>query len=414
MSLIKTSLHSKRTHTSLIALHWLIVGLCALAGIPGTVVATDHWDGPAVKANGATDITDFFVFPTTIDSRKRLVLIANIFPFAKLEARFDPSVVQRFRLRPIVASDDSGFETGTDELRVECTASADVTLQTMACVMTLSDDGHDITLAKTNVNIDDPTGGGNAEFKVFAGIRADQSFTDLGRVRQPVWRNQSAADRPGVNGLACKNVLSLVVDIDHQALLAEVDGLWAAVTETHLLDDYGSLQQIDRMGRIEVTVFLVTDDPLRDAWNATDSFSRPSQTLEQQFVAQLQHNMHRLDNFEKSLIGANVIDWPDPHPLIPFYLRDYLVVNLDKSTPAASNEITYLDNIMAVIADRSVDSIGGRKPNEDVIARMMTIFINGPKRPEPNRGVGVNQPGRPAVDTFPYVMPAYGVQCDAG
>ena len=50
--------------------------------------------------------------------------------------------------------------------------------------------------------------------------------------------------------------------------------------------------------------------------------------------------------------------------------------------------------------------MGGRLPNEDVIKSMMTLLINGPQRAEPNRGVGVNAPDKPASDKFPFVQPA--------
>jgi hypothetical protein len=225
----------------------------------------------------------------------------------------------------------------------------------------------------------------------------------------PVWRDVDMSMRPGVNGLAGKNVLSIVADVDLQQFVGDRRGLWAAVSETVIVNPGGdgpARTRIDRMGRMEVTVFLVQDDPLKDLWNSEDTFAvDPGHVAA--YRAALQAGMYRLDNFEKSLTDENVIDWPEPHPMIDLMLRDYLVLSLDQTTSPSSTTIGYLDNETALLKGENPSNLGGRVPNEDVISRMLTLFINGPDRATPNRGVGVPSPGRPAIDSFPYVHPPY-------
>ncbi len=388
----------------------LLLVLASMA-LPVPAVATDHWDGPAVSKEPAADITDFFVFPTSASGQERLTLIMSVYPGAAPSTMFSDAVTYSFRLRAIEDEAEGGsepyFETADTEFRVDCIASRSVTPQTMSCTASVLEPGTaPRPVASSTVGVADPSGGGNAALRVFAGPRADQSFTDLGRVRMPVWRDIDMSGRPGVNGLAGKNVLSIVVDLDLDRLVGERRGLWAAVSETTVAGTAPGPVRIDRMGRIEVTVFLIQDDRLKDLWNAEDTFAIDEGNAES-YRAALQAGMYRLDDFEKSLTGETVIDWPQPHPMIELMLRDYLVVSLDGTTTPSSRTIGFLDNEIALLKGEVPSSLGGRVPNEDVISRMLTLFINGPDRTTPNRGVGVPSPGRPAIDAFPYVNPPY-------
>ncbi|MYM22181.1 DUF4331 domain-containing protein [Duganella sp. FT135W] len=362
---------------------------------PPPAAATDHWDGPAVMAEPAADITDFFAVSLP---GKRLALIMNVYPGATADTRFSDAVEYRVRLRPI-----SGFSTqplraqvnDALEYLLRCRADA-ATAQTMRCALLRN--GQKVTEVAAPVNL--ATGAGDPRLRVFAGNRADQSFTDLARVRMPVWRDEGMDNRPGLNSLAGKNVLSMVFLLDAAQLESK---LWAAVSETHTT---GSKPvQIDRMGRIEMTVFLIRDDKLKDLWNAEDSF-RVDPEHEKLYRPELQSGLSRLDNFEKTLDGSNVIDWTTPHPLMDLLLDDFLILNLERTATMDSQQAGYLSVEKSLVLGQPVQSMGGRLPNEDVIKSMMTLLINGPRRDEPNRGVGVHAPAKPAVAEFPYVQPA--------
>jgi hypothetical protein len=155
------------------------------------------------------------------------------------------------------------------------------------------------------------------------------------------------------------------------------------------------------MGRIEVTVWIITDDQLRDEWNAEDTFAVTPAHVPA-YEQALQGGLSRLDNFEKSLTDENVVDWPTPHPMIPILLDDFLVVDLSKPTVPSSTVRGYLEVEKAAYLNVPHQTCGGRVPNEDVIATTLTWFINGALRSQPDRGVGVT-PDKPVVNEFPYL-----------
>ncbi|QDE88207.1 hypothetical protein BHS06_04150 [Myxococcus xanthus] len=397
-----------------------LTGVGGLAGLLlcGPAQATDHWDGPAVKGDATVDLTDFFAFPTQGSTGPRLTLILSVNPKAAPETRFSDVVTYAFRVHRVTKTTaaPTRFLTGPEEVAISCRAErpAGPNLEqwvTCAVEETPQPSRRKASALTSRVQVNDTRGGPEARMRVFAGLRADQSFTDVGRARMPVWREQSLSDKPGVNALAGQNVLSLVVDLDVGAVLGSLGkgSLYAAVAQTsvtRIREGRRETVQLDRMGRLEVTVFMILDDATKDLWNATNTF-RPDSRHEPLFRSALQAGLGRLDDFEKSLTGEDVLDWPTPHPFIDMVLDDFLVVDVSKPAKPSSTEPGYLELETAALAGKPHTTCGGRKPNEDVIARTLTLFINGPNRPQPDRGVGVPAPARPAEDTFPYVQPPF-------
>jgi len=380
--------------------------------------ATDHWDGPAVKGDASADLTDFFAFPSQGSTGPRLSLILSVNPKATAQTRFSDVVTYAFRVHRVTKTTQAPtrFLTGALEVAISCRADRPEGAEQEQWVTCAVEELPRRAKARgpvlsSRVRLNDTSGGTDPRLRVFAGLRADQSFTDVGRARMPVWRDQGLSDKPGVNALAGLNVLSLVVDLDVNAVLKSLGkgSLYAAVAQTSVTrerEGRRETRQLDRMGRLEVTVFMLLEDPTRDLWNATDTF-RPDPRNEPLFRDALQAGLGRLDNFEKSLTGENVVDWPTPHPFIDMILDDFLVVDVSRPTKASSAEPGYLELETAALAGKPNTTCGGRKPNEDVIARTLTLFINGPQRPQPDRGVGVTAPARPTQDTFPYVPPPF-------
>jgi hypothetical protein len=379
---------------------------------------TDHWDGPAAKDNPDADITDFFAFPIMEGEERQLVLILNVFPAATSSASFSDEVDYTFRVHRIAAIDGPRSKpkvhTNKEEFRITCRVTPEQgngAAPSMTCrAQNLSAAGAPASdEIVTTVPLNDTSGGSNPRLRVFAGLRADTSFTDLARVRMPVWRDTSFANMPGVNSMAKHNVLSLVTTIAVSDVLGGVEdgALFAAVAET--LKDHREGQdvvkhRIDRMGRPEINVWVIQDDDLRDLWNAEDTFNlNPAHV--RRYIPALQSGLSRLDNFEKSLTGENVVDWETPHPMIGILLDDFLIVDVLKPTTPSSTTPGYLEIIQSYFYSVEHKTCGGRVPNEDVIGATLTWFINGPERPEPYRGSGVTAPDKPVTDVFPYLQP---------
>ena len=216
-----------------------------------------------------------------------------------------------------------------EEMRINCRLdSADHSL--MGCQLIYNGK----TLLHKEVRVNTESDQSSSQLAIYVGNRADQSFTDLGRVRMPVWRDQGSDDRPGVNGLAGKNVLSLVFVLD----MAEFEQpFWALVSETYRMHNHKTghnEERIDRMGRLEVTVFIVQNDELRDRWNAEDTF-KLNPVNKQHYIPEVLAGLKRLDNFEKSPTNDNVLDWPTPHPMLDLFLDDFLILNTQHSYQAS-------------------------------------------------------------------------------
>jgi hypothetical protein len=241
----------------------------------------------------------------------------------------------------------------------------------------------------------------------------------------PVWRDMdlsSGIDWPGVNSFDGKNVLSIVVDLSVDKYLKDKNlkkgskaetQYFAAVSELAEIDlsnpGSGALRLIDRMGRVEITVFVVRDDKVRNLWNADDTFSLNPSNVEQ-YRDQLRRGLKRLDGFEMLDEGSTektVLDWPTPHPWVDLLMDDFLIVDLARPTKPSSTQVGYLGIEIARFTGAVGGGVGGRLPNEDVIEKTLTVFINGLKRPTPSRGVGVPAPARLTVDEFPFVPPPF-------
>lgn len=393
--------------------------LVLMASTGGTSFAADHRDGAVVQQDPARDITDFFIFPRLDEQKqKRLSLVLSSHPSAELSASFDNSLTYRFRFRPVTRFQKAPFKAvvSSEEFRVDCRVTGRRENQVMNCeLMHSKSPGQPPTsLAKTTVKTQDLRGGENPDFKVFAGLRADQLFTDRARVRMPVWRDtdySSGKDWPGVNTFDGKNVLSIVVDLSVEKYLKLSTPLLAALSEVGESDPSspGGWRRIDRMGRVEITVFVVLDESIRDRWNADDGFALAPRNVPI-YRAELQKGLRRLDGFELNDANPddrNVYDWPVPHPWVDLLMNDFLIVDMERPTTPSSSTVGYLGVEIARFSGGGAGAVGGRLPNEDVIEKTLTTFINGLKRPTPSRGVGVPKPARATVDEFPFVPPPF-------
>jgi hypothetical protein len=404
----------------------LTLVLISLMG--GGALAADHKDGSIVESRPAGDITDFFIFPRMDQqNKKRLSLILSSYPSATPNELFDTGLNYSFRFRPVTGFTTAPFRAtvSNEEFRIDCRATGRE-LQVMNCkFVRLNGKEPPSVLQETRVNTRDPGGGGNPDFKVFAGPRADQLFTDRARVRMPVWRNtdlSSGSEWPGVNTFKGKNVLSIVVDLSVERYLKATNlkkdskgetQYFAAVSEVAEVElsnpGSGALRLIDRMGRVEITVFMVRDNKVRDLWNADDTFSLNPNNVEKYREA-LRGGLKRLDGFEMLDEGSTektVLDWPSPHPWVDLLMDDFLIVDLAQPTKPSATQIGYLGIEIARFTGAAGGGVGGRLPNEDVIDRTLTVFINGLERPTPRRGVGVPAPARLTVDEFPFVPPPF-------
>lgn len=394
--------------------------------LAASLQAADHSDGPNVKAEPAADISDYFIFPRSNgDKEPRVTIVMSVNPNATADTLFSDAINFRMRMRPISGFSKDPFVANVvnQETRIDCRFTG-VPQQTMNCVLSkMNKKGSWKTITESQVLANSTGGGKDGRFRLYAGAAADQLFSDRARVRMPVWRNEGFNEGEwadsGLNSQAGKNVLSIVVDLDLHHFFGKKAALFASVSETALISQYQlkgenkeTLQQIDRMGRVETTVFIVRDDKIKDQWNSADTFNTDPKLIPT-FRKEVEKGLVRLDKFELSLTGENVIDWGIPNPWTDLILNDFLIVDLahnpDGSYGVAPSTTAngYLHIERNQYSGNNEHSIGGRVINENVITTMLTYLINGLHRPTPSRGVGVQSPARPAIDGFPFVAPPF-------
>jgi len=152
---------------------------------------------------------------------------------------------------------------------------------------------------------------------------------------------------------------------------------------------------IDRMGRPEITNFLLRVPFAKDGYNVADTFD----------LGWLQQRHYR------DLISLGIGAWDkfdgkeDWHlfshqsDLSYTLVRDYLIVDTSKACSVDTE--SYFEIEQAPLGEHQ--TCGGRPPNADVIDTLVTLLVGGPAT-EDRFGDGIDGVPRPAVDTFPYLV----------
>jgi hypothetical protein len=192
-----------------------------LAG-PSPSRASDHIDGLQTGIDLAADLTDLFTF-TSPSNPDKLVLVMNVHGLAFSKSRFSNAVDYKFRIRPI--DDARTLAPSTDPRReqsIVCSFTGGTFLinsrQRATCTFNLS--GATAPVSFDTRGGSDYRAGGEGSgpgVRVFAGVRSDPWFLDLGKTikfnkGEPVPRTS------GSNGLQGTNILSIVVEVDKRKL----------------------------------------------------------------------------------------------------------------------------------------------------------------------------------------------------
>jgi len=363
---------------------------------------SDHISGPRALAEPIADITDVYAFPSP-ERQGHLVLVQNTLPFAQPSALFSDGLVYRFRLRPLAAgaaSDPAPFAVAEEEFVFDCVfsdpaAGDGARGQEGACTAPTGD-----TIA---FRVNDEQGGSGHGLRVFAGPRWDPFIMDAPAALKTIATGKLAFTDPGSIFLDGKNVMSLVVEVDHAERLDGVE-LVGVVAETLTRGKFNV--RIERVGRPEVKNMMLAPkqfDPvnrdleIRDLYNMEDAFHLGA-CYRQAYRARLNANLV----FWDSIDGR--IDWPADanggHPLTELLLADFLIVDLTKPY---SEHGSFLEIELASRRGERCESCGGRTLNDDVMDTIFTLLVNAGNGPIIRDGV--DRATRPASRAFPYLAP---------
>ena len=362
----------------------------------------DHFSGPRILFDPASDIADVFAFPSP-DRPGRLVLVLNVFPAAAPTALFSDALTYRFRIRPVArATEGAAFAVGDTEYALDFTfappagsPASDEPVQIGTCT---APDG-----AQVLFQVGDETPTETNGLRLFAGPRLDPFFIDLAGVLAAD-ATEKLAFRPGAaNVLEGMNVLSIVVEVDSQAMFGPDSGpLFGVVGET--VTSGGRPVRLERIGRPEIKNVVLaskkfdrvnSDLEIRDLYNEEDAFAvRPDYAGA--YRTRFDANLAFFDRLD----GETV--WPPDdqgtHPLTELLLADFLVVDVSK--PFSENSCFEIET--ALLAGRDHATCGGRAPNDDIVDTLYTLLVNGVDGPRISDGV--DHATEPATHRFPYLV----------
>ncbi|WP_164835946.1 DUF4331 family protein [Actinacidiphila soli] len=361
---------------------------------------SDHLSSLRAVQDPVIDLTDLYFFPVP-DVPGRLAVVLNLFPGAQPGAAFSDAVLYRMRLAPADIGPDAVVRArGEDAVAFDLTfTDIDPDVGDQGGVLSY---GTDRTVTFRTGENGVVRG---SEVTVFAGLRRDPFFMDVkSEVRTRATR-RLAFTAPGVDAVAGQNVLSIVLELDADAVLGtDRSALWAATGES--LSRGTPAARFERIGRPEAKNVLLSVNgndtvnatvDLRDLYNLDDPFDVPPASMAA-YRARLDANLAMFDQLD------DAIAWPfsdgQHHPLTETLLHDHLV--LDTTKP--SGEHGYLDVERGALTGQAHKTCGGRWLNEDVIDILYSVIVGGwHGRPVHD---GVDAAVIPATRTFPYLAEA--------
>lgn len=361
---------------------------------------SDHLSSLRAVQDPVIDLTDLYFFPVP-DVPGRLAVVLNVFPGAQPGTAFSDAVLYRIRLAPADIGPDAVVRArGEDAVAFDVTFT-DIEPDT-------GDQGGALSYGADRA-VAFRTGEKGAvrgsEVCIFAGLRRDPFFMDVkSEVRTRATR-RLAFTAPGVDAVAGQNVLSIVLELDSDAVLGtDRSALWAANGES--LSRGTPAARFERIGRPEAKNVLLSVNgndtvnatvDLRDLYNLDDPFDVPPESAAT-YRARLDANLAMFDQLDDATA------WPftdrQHHPLTETLLHDHLV--LDTTKPFG--EHGYLDVERGALTGRGHETCGGRWLNDDVIDILYSVIVGG-WNGRPVRD-GVDAAVIPASRAFPYLAAA--------
>jgi hypothetical protein len=195
----------------------ILVGVAVASVMAITLISADHLDAPAVQG-GKSDITDFYVFQGA--NTNNMVFVANVqgllSPAMSASASFDENVMVEFNI------DNNG--DNVEDLVIQAIPRdgkmyffgpiAPGTPGTSSMVKTNNPLGSvDITNYGTNAVVASQNGA-----SMFAGLRDDPFFFDLGQYSAIIAGTATSFNNPGTDTFAGTNVMSIVVELPKSLL----------------------------------------------------------------------------------------------------------------------------------------------------------------------------------------------------
>ena len=359
---------------------------------------SDHIDGPRTTADPAIDLTDLFAFTKPSDP-KRLVLIADVFPFAGETGVFSNAakysiIVRRVKVAGLGVA--AKFESYGEQIRfnfqfdiLKATDLSGVNPKSQSGTCTLPT-GEAVTLV---VGDEQGSYSKDRSIRIFAGVRSDPFYIG--------WLANNMKSVP--NYLQDDNVMGLVVELNIEQFFPTNQGtIFGVVAETSPRErgpESHSVPRYDWVGRPEQTNFILNAVPnsfdLRDLWNQQTPFQPLPEDLAPLFQKRLRDSFELWDkrdgeiNWDSALLNAH----------INVRLDDFLLIDVSK--PITNDSLLEIEK--STIAGKPYTTGGGRTVDANSIDILVTYLINRDQGKFYQSGA--TQATQPGLAVFPYLAP---------
>lgn len=368
---------------------FLVATLFALIARP--LRASDHLDGPASSEDRVTDLIDLYAFPTP-NTAGSLTIILDMYPVVAATGHFSDKVSYSIYVRraAIRSGDRAAFDT-SDEVAIRCTfvTPEDDAAHTATCK---TDSGFGATV-KTHQVL--PRGAGDG-LHLYAGQRSDPFF--FNPVFAAAFSRGKLVTPRDQDIMKGTNALALVIDVEVNKLFPDDPPQLLALSAESTTQDSADapVRRLDRIGRPETTNITLAandDDPdLRAQYNADRPFTVPADHV-QTYRERVAKNLALFDRAD----GRS--DWTDDNrlALTDLLVDDFLVV--DMGLPC--DQPAYLEIERSLLAHKQHTTCGGRKPADDIMDVLFTLYAGG--LGGTRIGDGVDRPSQPISSQFPYL-----------
>jgi hypothetical protein len=350
--------------------------------VTGSLLASDHKDGPITTENPAIDIADVYAFQSPNDAGN-LVLVMTVHGFIPpAEAggvSFDPTLLYEFK----VDTNGDAVEDQVVQARVVGSGAnqrihfrgpmAPVAAGTSSRLLP----GDDVVSVPFTSTGDARTASGS-RMTVFAGVRDDPFFFDFARYQQIVAGNADSFRQPGMDTFAGTNVLALVVEVPISAIGGGPKlGVWGTVSRPA-----GSQSMRVRKDAGGDAAGLV--------YNQVDRHGIPGNAVV--FIPKPQAT-----EYNRSAPAGDTRSY-----------RDEVVAKLVEFGQTREEAMKIADmvlpDILTIDVSQPTKYPNGRTPSDDVItANLMTIFDQNQKLNDDH----VDSNDKPFLGTFPFLAPPH-------
>ena len=196
-----------------------VLGLGLAAAAAGVLRAADHDDAPAVGTDQAADIADVYAFRSPRDPANVVLALtlSDVLPPGQIQlgrSIFDPRVLYQFRL------DNNGDGVEDRVIQAYVVGSAEQQVMHVRGPVAPADAGTSSRIVPGPVTISTRVSTGTTPLvaerngvRLFAGVRDDPFFFDLGRFSAILAGQASSFADPGTDAFAGLNTYAIVIEL---------------------------------------------------------------------------------------------------------------------------------------------------------------------------------------------------------